>query len=102
MRLKSIQLTGNRLDLEMPGPIRRRGQHLINAYKEGLLDLSYIDVSAIRVLELLYKSGKADNPDWQEGKEKADNLPEHREILRRAGGDGIYNISIKYYSFILI
>ena len=59
-----------RMDLEMPGPIRRRGQHLINAYHQGLIDLSYIDTSALRVLELLHKTGKHESPDWQEGKEK--------------------------------
>ncbi|CAG8279779.1 unnamed protein product [Penicillium salamii] len=77
------------LDLEMPGPIRRRGQHLIEAHNQGLIDLSYIDTSASRVLELLRKTGKSDVPDWQEGQEKADDLPEHRAILRRAGGEGI-------------
>ncbi|KAF4980215.1 hypothetical protein FZEAL_3726 [Fusarium zealandicum] len=77
------------LDLEMPGPIRRRGQHLIDAHKKGLVDLSFIDISASRLLELLYKTGKSEDPDWQEGPERADDLPEHREILHRAGGEGI-------------
>ncbi|EKV12238.1 Beta-glucosidase B [Penicillium digitatum] len=77
------------MDLEMPGPIRRRGQHLINAHRQGLVDLSFIDTSALRVLELVHKTGKSDIPDWQEGPEKAVDLPEHRAILRRAGGDGI-------------
>lgn len=72
----------------MPGPIRRRGQHLIEAHNQGLVDLAYIDTSASRVLELLHKTGKSVVPDWQEGQEKADDLPEHRAILRRAGGEG--------------
>ncbi|SCN70577.1 related to beta-glucosidase [Fusarium fujikuroi] len=59
------------LDLEMPGPVRRRGKHLIDAYQKGLVDLSFIDASASRVLEL------------------ADGLPEHRAIFRRAGAEGI-------------
>jgi hypothetical protein len=42
--------------------------------------------SALRVLELVHKTGKSDIPDWQEGPEKAVDLPEHRAILRRAGG----------------
>ncbi|CAG8086692.1 unnamed protein product [Penicillium olsonii] len=77
------------LDLEMPGPIRRRGKHLINAHQQGLVDLTYIDASALRVLELLHKTGKSGNPDWEEGSEKADDLPGHRKILRRAAGEGI-------------
>ncbi|KAJ4256058.1 hypothetical protein NW762_009132 [Fusarium torreyae] len=70
-------------------PVRRRGKHLIDAYQKGLVDLSFIDASASRVLELLHKTGKSDIPDWKEGKEKADDLPEHRAILRRAGAEGI-------------
>ncbi|KAJ4185326.1 hypothetical protein NW767_012972 [Fusarium falciforme] len=77
------------LDLEMPGPIRRRGKHLIEAFRQGLVDASFIDASASRVLELLYKTGKSSVPDWKEGPEKADDLPEHRKILRRAGTEGI-------------
>ncbi|KAM5344417.1 hypothetical protein ACJ41O_012953 [Fusarium nematophilum] len=77
------------LDLEMPGPIRRRGEHLLDAHRQGLIDTSFIDASASRLLELLHKTGKSDNPDWQEGPEKADDLPEHRKILRKAGGEGI-------------
>ncbi|EWY81646.1 hypothetical protein FOYG_15871 [Fusarium oxysporum NRRL 32931] len=77
------------LDLEMPGPVRRRGKHLIDAYQKGLVDLSFIDASASRVLELVHKVGKSNIPDWKEGKEKADDLPEHRAIFRRAGAEGI-------------
>ncbi|PCD23395.1 hypothetical protein AU210_014917 [Fusarium oxysporum f. sp. radicis-cucumerinum] len=77
------------LDLEMPGPVRRRGKHLIDAYQKGLVDLSFIDASASRVLELVHKVRKSNIPDWKEGKEKADDLPEHRAIFRRAGAEGI-------------
>ncbi|KAI1066401.1 hypothetical protein LB506_008274 [Fusarium annulatum] len=77
------------LDLEMPGPVRRRGKYLIDAYQKGLVDLSFIDASASRVLELVHKVGKSSIPDWEEGNEKADDLPEHRAIFRRAGAEGI-------------
>ncbi|KAM0335754.1 hypothetical protein ACHAQA_000804 [Verticillium albo-atrum] len=77
------------LDLEMPGPVRRRGKHLIDAHSKGLIDVSFIDASASRVLELVHKVGKAEIPDWKEGPEKAVDLPEHRAILRRAGAEGI-------------
>ena len=72
----------------MPGPVRRRGKHLLGASNKGLVNETFIDTSASRVLELLYKVGKSDIPDWKEGKEKAVDLPEHRAILRRAGAEG--------------
>ncbi len=72
----------------MPGPVRRRGKHLVEAHKQGLISTETIDKSVIRVLELLHKTGKSAIPDWQEGTEKATDLPEHRAILRRAGGEG--------------
>lgn len=72
----------------MPGPVRRRGKHLLEAHSKGLVETSVIDASVIRLLELLYKTGKSQIPDWQEGQEKASDLPEHRSILRNAGADG--------------
>ncbi|EQB54769.1 hypothetical protein CGLO_05348 [Colletotrichum gloeosporioides Cg-14] len=77
------------LDLEMPGPVRRRGKHLLEAHRQGLVDSSFIDASASRVLELVHKTGKSKIPDWREGPEQAVDLPEHRAILRRAGAEGI-------------
>ncbi|KAF6838663.1 hypothetical protein CMUS01_04514 [Colletotrichum musicola] len=77
------------LDLEMPGPVRRRGKHLLEAHRRGLVDTSFIDASASRVLELLHKTGKSQIPDWKEQPERAEDLPEHRKILRRAGTEGI-------------
>ncbi|KAF4775276.1 hypothetical protein HER10_EVM0008621 [Colletotrichum scovillei] len=77
------------LDLEMPGPVRRRGSHLLEAHSKGLVDPSFIDASAARVLELLHKTGKSQIPDWKEEPERAVDLPEHRKILRRAGAEGI-------------
>ncbi|KAF5516043.1 Beta-glucosidase B [Colletotrichum siamense] len=77
------------LDLEMPGPVRRRGKHLLEAHRQGLVDSSFIDASASTVLELVHKTGKSKIPDWKEGPEQAVDLPEHRAILRRAGAEGI-------------
>ncbi|KAI7772337.1 hypothetical protein LZL87_007698 [Fusarium oxysporum] len=84
--IRDIVILG-RLDLEMPGPVRRRGKHLIDGYRKGLVDLSFIDASASRVLELVHKVGKSNIPDWKEGEEKADDLPEHRATFRRAGAE---------------
>lgn len=72
----------------MPGPVRRRGKHLLEAHRQGLVDTSFIDASASRVLELLHKTGKSQIPDWKEEPEHAEDLPEHRKILRRAGAEG--------------
>ena len=77
------------MDLEMPGPVRRRGKHLIDAFHKGLIEESYIEASASRILELLYKTGKSTIPDWKEGQERAVDLPKHREILRRSGAEGM-------------
>jgi beta-glucosidase len=79
----------------MPGPVRRRGKHLIDAYQKGLVDLSFIDASASRVLELVHKVRKSNIPDWKEGKEKADDLPEHRAIFRRAGAEGKLKLQVE-------
>lgn len=73
----------------MPGPVRRRGRHLLEAHSKGLVDTSFIDASAARVLELLHKTGKSQIPDWKEEPERAVDLPEHRKILRRAGAEGL-------------
>lgn len=62
---------------------------MIDAFRQGLVEASFIDASASRVLELLYKTGKSSIPDWKEGPEKADDLPEHRKIFRRAGAEGM-------------
>lgn len=72
----------------MPGPVRRRGQHLLDAYKKGLFDESFLNDSVSRLLGLLERTGKSKILDWKEGKEKATDLPAHRAILRKAGAEG--------------
>lgn len=76
------------VDLEMPGPTRRRGKHILDALEKGLIDSSFVDDSARRMLELVYKTGKSQYPDWEESGEVAIDLPEHRVLLRRAGAEG--------------
>ncbi|KAL4779189.1 periplasmic beta-glucosidase precursor [Aspergillus varians] len=77
------------LDLEMPGPVKRRGQHLLDAHEQGLISESRIDECATRMLQLLHRVGKSADPDWKEPAEEAVDLPEHREILRRCAAEGI-------------
>lgn len=78
-----------RMDLEMPGPTRRRGEHLLEAHRQGLLDTTTIDASAERLLTLIERIGKSQSPLSKEAPERAVDLPEHREIMRKAGADGI-------------
>lgn len=73
----------------MPGPIRRRGKYLVDAFNRGLIEEKYINESAERVLMLIHRTGKAKIPDWQESEEQAVDLPEHRAIMRRAGAESI-------------
>jgi beta-glucosidase len=91
--LVKLKLTYFRMDLEMPGPVRRRGKHLHAALKEGHIKESSIDRCASRVLQLLHKTGKYKLPDWQESIEQAWDLSEHRKILRNAGVDGNFTCS---------
>jgi beta-glucosidase len=76
------------MDLEMPGPVRRRGKHILEALKLGHLTEEHITTCARRVLQLLHRTGKYKIPNWQESREKAVDLPEHRAILRKAGAEG--------------
>ena len=79
------------MDLEMPGPTRKRGIHLVTAFKEGHITEAKIDKCAGRVLKLLFKTGKHKTGDWQESREQALDIPEHRAILRKAGAEGKYS-----------
>ncbi|KAL4797553.1 glycosyl hydrolase family 3 C-terminal domain-containing protein [Aspergillus venezuelensis] len=73
----------------MPGPVKRRGKHLIEAHKQGLISEERINECAIRMLKLLHRTGKSKDPAWVEPPEQAVDLPEHREIMRRCAAEGI-------------
>lgn len=77
------------MDLEMPGPIRRRGKHLIDAFNKGMIEEKSINESVDRVLRLIHRTGKYKFQDWKEGQEQVCDLPEHRALMRRAGAEGI-------------
>ncbi|RPA84644.1 glycoside hydrolase [Ascobolus immersus RN42] len=77
------------LDLEMPGPPRKRGKNLVDAVAKGYMKEDGMDANVRRLLQLIYKTGKHKTPDWVEGEEQAINRPEHREFLRKAAADGI-------------
>ncbi|KAI5807563.1 glycoside hydrolase superfamily [Peziza echinospora] len=77
------------LDLEMPGPPRKRGKNLVDAVNLGIMKESTLDTSVRRILELVYKTGKHLTPNWVEEPEEAINRPEHQAFLRKAAADGI-------------
>ncbi len=74
------------LDLEMPGPTRFRGEKLLEAVENGSADRAAVARSAERLLKLLERVGAFENPDIPE--ERADDRPEHRALIRRAGAAG--------------
>jgi beta-glucosidase len=75
------------LDIEMPGPGIWRGEKLLEAVQNGDVSEATLDQSIRRLLILLDRVGKFENPE--EAPERAVDLPEHRALIRKAGGEGI-------------
>ncbi|MEY4751246.1 MAG: hypothetical protein RIQ60_3460, partial [Pseudomonadota bacterium] len=73
-------------DLEMPGPSRERGAKLIAAVAEGRVDAADVRACAGRVLALAERLGRFQDPVLAD--ERADDLPEHRALIRRLGAEG--------------
>jgi beta-glucosidase len=71
------------LDLEMPGPARDRGQKLIDAVHAGEVSLETLDQRVRAMLRLMERVGSLD--DHRPHQERADDRPEHRALIRRAG-----------------
>ena len=74
------------LDLEMPGPTRDRGDKLIAAVQAGTVTASTVRDRARNVLRLMQRTGALD--DLRAHVEHADDRPEHRALIRRAGAEG--------------
>ena len=74
------------LDLEMPGPARWRGEKLLEAYRDGKVSAEALREAALRVLRLIERVGAFDDPVIPP--ERADDRPEVRALIRRAGADG--------------
>ena len=70
------------LDLEMPGPTRRRGAALVRAVLDGEVDPSHVDECVSRLLRLFHWCGLFDGV--APGAETTDDSPETREVARRA------------------
>ena len=74
------------LDLEMPGPPRDRGQKLIDAVTDGSVTRATLRQRVIAMLRLMARTGALD--DHRTFAERADDRPEHRALIRRAGAEG--------------
>jgi beta-glucosidase len=75
------------LDLEMPGPGRYLGAHLLAAGRAGDVPERALDDAARRLLRLLVRTGRLD--DAQGRDEISDDRPEHRALARRAAAAGM-------------
>jgi beta-glucosidase len=75
------------LDLEMPGPTRDRGAKLVAAVQAGEVPAETVRLRALNMLRLMERVGSLD--DHRPHMEHADDRPEHRALIRRAGAEGM-------------
>ena len=75
------------LDLEMPGPARYRGETLLKAYRDGKVSADALREASLRLLRLIDRVGAFDDPVIPP--ERADDRPEVRALIRRAGAEGV-------------
>ena len=73
-------------DLEMPGPTRGRGQKLVDAVRQGRVAADAVRACAGRVLRFAERLGRWADPVIPV--ERAENLPEHRALIRQLGSAG--------------
>lgn len=74
------------LDLEMPGPTRDRGEKLIAAVNAGEVLRDTLRARARAVLSVMEWTGALHDHGPHE--ERADDRPENRALIRRAGAEG--------------
>lgn len=75
-------------DLEMPGPAKLRGKVLKAALDRGDITIQDIDESVERILRLLHRTNRFEAPVDEPG-EKTLDTEETRQLIRRAGIEGI-------------
>lgn len=75
------------LDLEMPGPTRDRGEKLIAAVEAGEVAPKTIRERARAILTVMERTGALD--DHRAHSETADDRPEHRALIRKAGAEAM-------------
>ncbi len=73
------------LDLEMPGPARFMGPSLVEMVQNGELAEGIIDDKVRRILRTMFRTGVFDQPELPQ--EVADDRPETRALIRRAGAE---------------
>lgn len=84
----SERATSNGLDLEMPGPARWLSrQHVLAALERGELSEADLDDKVRRLLRTIERVGGFANPATTA--ERANDRPEHRALIRRAGVESI-------------
>jgi beta-glucosidase len=74
------------LNLEMPGPTRDRGAQLVAAVEAGRVPREQVRNLCLGVLRLMQRTGALQ--DLREHVEVADDRPETRALIRRAGAEG--------------
>ena len=74
-------------DLEMPGPTKWRGERAIQAVKNGELSRADVERSATNVIRLIEQTKGLNGP--KEPPERADDTLERRQLIRRAGHEGL-------------
>lgn len=74
------------LNLEMPGPARDRGAQLVAAVAEGRVSRDQVRSLALGVLQLMERAGAL--RDTRAAAEIADDRPQTRALIRRAGAEG--------------
>ena len=75
------------LDLEMPGPGIYRRQQLVDAFQAGVAGAPAIREAARRILRLIERVGAFEDPRIAD--ERADDRPQTRALIRRAGAEGM-------------
>lgn len=75
------------LDLEMPGPPKHLGPTVAERIRAGELDLAVLDGMVRRILTVSERFGLLDGPTRPA--ERSEDLPEHREVLRRAAVEAV-------------
>ncbi|MGB9738685.1 MAG: glycoside hydrolase family 3 C-terminal domain-containing protein [Chloroflexus sp.] len=84
----SARATHNGLDLEMPGPARwLNREHVLAALERGDLREADLDDKVRRLLRTIERVGGFANPT--PAIEQANDRPEHRTLIRRAGVESI-------------
>lgn len=75
------------LDLEMPGPARFLGPQLVEMVQNGELEEALIDDKVRRILRTMFRTGVFEQSEL--APERADDRPEVRQLIRRAGAEAI-------------